>query len=372
MKFGSSARALINLGCVVLLFSAGTTLVSVGLVATHPPPVLVYPRPRQTTSLSAVLPTTVHDLLLLDIFFTSCTSALGPANLRELLIIVPENELPIFRDRYAAKQPANWYFVSERQIVPEYHRLGVGLSGWLRQQDMKLAAYRNVTSDFYLALDSDNVCLKPKLNASEYIQDGKAYACLESIRGGSRFHGKHDVPKTVAALSSVLGIEANSSAHSHVMGWTPQILSKTLLTSMNDIFLSRSHQQQSLVTYLLSNGRPRQACFDKFGREQCLKNVWTEYLAYYILAKRFNLWNEYHNDVIAEGIEVGTCYSAQNKHAIYRPYCLKQRLECVGDLVQILSRTVKGRPMFGTLNDHQLKPKDLISLRDIVKNVSWT
>lgn len=309
---------------------------------------------EETVRFSAVLPVTISDLKFLSLFSHSCRNALTVEVVSDLHIVIPDKEFDTFSIAIANISMENWRLQKESKFVPEFTRLGLGSSGWQRQQEIKLAAYRHVKNSHFLTLDADVICtgidIRNVVARSRTSQI--THSCLEFVGGGSKFFGKKNIEPTLKSLQ----IDFHHDTYEYAMGWTPQIFNRELLSELDAIYNRRG---TSLMEFLMLHGRNRDGC-------TACDFVWTEYFAYYYLAKQEKLWGKYHDDILAKGIEIGECFSYNKQPLPSRPGCLKLRVVCVEDAKRVLLNPNLIAVPFVVLNDHQMNETDFMAISQMV------
>ena len=105
--------------------------------------------------LDAVLPLKVEDYerskilrRSLELFFN---------DLRICWVVTPDKDYDELKSHF---REHNYCVVPESSLVPEF-RFFRNVSGWYKQQLIKLAIAERIETDFYLTLDSDVICIKP-------------------------------------------------------------------------------------------------------------------------------------------------------------------------------------------------------------------
>lgn len=299
-------------------------------------------RPDAGRRFSAVLPTYWKDRTFFENFVRSCTNVLHDGVVTELFVVVPQSELEVFGSTFGHMMPVHWRFIDEKAAVPEFESVGLGHVGWQRQMDIKIAIFRNVTEEFYLTLDADNFCTGSDLKPDRFFDgQGRAIACVDSDDDRPRFFGQKNAGPTKEALD----LESVGQP-GFLMGWTPQLLSSSMLKDVHNHFIRK--KGMSLIDYLLTTGRTRTACI-----RHC-QTVWTEYLAYFFLGLHYSVFDVYHDPQPVPGIDIGICYAKAGRALPENPFCLKLRIVCEQDSLQLFQLEKKKRPVFGVLNDHQL------------------
>lgn len=122
------------------------------------------------SSLDAVLPLALRDAERSRLLVESLARNLS--GLRRLWVVCPDPDVERIRDLLCDEAlPFELRVEPERRIVPEFG-LGIRMSGWFRQQLIKLAMSEHVTDGLYLTLDADVLCTR-RVTAAELIGDGR-------------------------------------------------------------------------------------------------------------------------------------------------------------------------------------------------------
>lgn len=304
---------------------------------------------------SAVLPTRISDYKFLSLFSKSCQNILTKRIVSDLHVVVPDDEFDAFIRLTTNISRDFWIIHRESDFLPEILEHGRGHSGWQLQQDLKIAAYRIVTNDLYIALDADILCTGFS-NFDSLVDNSlgkRSNACVEYIGPGSKFFGKKNIEPTLTALEI-----STDAPRTFTMGWTPQVFDRRALEDINENFM---HRNNTLLDYLMLNGRDRHGCTN-------CDMVWTEYLAYYFLSTHFGLWTKYHHEIPSPDIETGICFSDIEQPLPKRPGCLKIRTVCLNDALRILKDPSTVQVPFMVLNDHQIKDSDVQELAALLQN----
>jgi hypothetical protein len=123
--------------------------------------------------IDAVLPLTLRDAERAELLFDSLTKNFS--GLRRIWVVCPDAHYSQLFERYRTRQqPFELCVVSELRVVPEFN-LKTKLSGWFRQQLIKLAIYDRIEGDLYLTLDADVVCTRA-VSAEQLVSSGRG-AC---------------------------------------------------------------------------------------------------------------------------------------------------------------------------------------------------
>lgn len=128
-------------------------------------------------SIDAVLPLIFRDMERAEFLFESLAKKFS--GLRKIWIVCPDAQVEHISARLKGRVfPFEISIEPEFKIVPELV-LRPNLSGWFRQQLIKLAMFDKVESDLYLTLDADIVCTR-NLTAQQLIGDGKGACYISS------------------------------------------------------------------------------------------------------------------------------------------------------------------------------------------------
>ena len=153
--------------------------------------------------------------------------------------------------------------VSEDDILPEFHDFD-RVSGWYRQQVLKLRAAELAQTEFLLTLDPDVILCKP-LCYEQLVIEGRALLEPEERRFKARWW--RGAARTLGQLSDLTPAG---------MSVTPALLSRSicrqLFTDLGDKY------QRSWQTVLLAN----------------TFRHWTEYTLYYLAGERHRMLETFH------------------------------------------------------------------------------
>ena len=208
-------------------------------------------------------------------------------------VVVPEREVTRIRSRICRlKIQFEWRVVSEEEIVPEFKHFH-WISGWEKQQLIKLAIAEFVQSDYYLTLDADVVCTRA-VTPDKLLIGGKAPCFVE-------FENKY--PNWYDSASRVLRCPLAREGLMHNV--TPAVLSRHGVISLTNYLSSkwnrfkipsdkrsRLHVKMWLRTFLQRD--PRWVSW----RLYLIANLpWTEYSLYYSYLEAKRLFNSLHVEV---------------------------------------------------------------------------
>jgi hypothetical protein len=157
--------------------------------------------------------------------------------------------------------------LNEDDLLPVLKRFG-RVSGWARQQLVKLSAADLVTTEYFITLDPDVILCKP-VTANDIFVGGKAI--LESVpRAG--------LPPNEAAwwAGSAAMLGTTYDPEQPGMRVTPAILSRTVCRRLHDDL------------------RQRHRCDWSVALLRGADSGWTEYTLYYLTAERHGLLGTFH------------------------------------------------------------------------------
>lgn len=155
-----------------------------------------------------------------------------------------------------------------RSLFPYHRKRRFQLTGWYRQQLIKLGIARLIETDFYLTLDADVVCIKPTTHA-DLVRAGRARVTTEP----------EDVhPEWYAHATRVLGLARSGRNH----GVTPSLLHREGVLALHAHLESRftGVWWQALIRH----------------------TPWTEYTLYHTFMEGTGRWDAVHVDAGAQGL----------------------------------------------------------------------
>lgn len=270
------------------------------------------------SKLDAVLPITLKDYGRFTIL--QKTLKIFCEELLEVVwVVVPDRDFPEIKSRIKEK---NYEVIPESKLVPEFN-LFPKRSGWFKQQLIKLAITENITTDFYLTLDADVICVKPTL-FSDLVKDGRAVYYVYSL-------DKFEFPEWYEWAERVLQLQSLGRCRYHNV--TPSVLSKQAALQvqkyLNGLSLSQiaSHEKINFfrkndLLLLLSRAALKVLPENSTLRDRLsgwkaylLRNIpWTEYSVYYTFCEFQGLIDKYH-------IQTEHCiYSTENSVWYKRQY----------------------------------------------------
>ncbi len=178
-----------------------------------------------------------------------------------LVIVARREELGIIRQNISSEK-FQIDIIVEDDLLPVL-KLFPHSSGWMKQQLIKLAAFKIISGTFFLTLDADLICTKP-LYDGRFVVDGRALNDWD----------KRSVHANWWAGSSDF-LKEDLDVHRPGLSVTPQVLSTSICEKLYDRLLE-----------LHGNG-----IWEKFFQSL---NGWSEYTLYNIFAEKSGLLNEYH------------------------------------------------------------------------------
>ena len=174
----------------------------------------------------------------------------GPAAV-EFLVVVPPEDLHRIRTRLVGASPFQLRVISEDVLCPD---LG-GERGWHKQQILKLAAARAVSSLWYLTLDADVLLGRPS-SVADLIPDGRCRFKQERAQ---------DHWDWWQASRGILRSTVDLDPGDVVMGVTPELLRRDVALELLDEIGRRN-----------GTGAADRFLFDS------RSNGWTEYTLYWL------------------------------------------------------------------------------------------
>lgn len=143
------------------------------------------------------------------------------------------------------------------------------LSGWLKQQLLKLFSSKMIETDFYMTLDAD-LCLTRPVNFEILFPDGKA------IRSWDMVSTHYD---WWVGSARILGIPLRLDKEDPVISVTPEILATPVVVQLLDYLLLKSREQNysTIFDYLITN------------------KSWTEYTLYWLFLLEFYKTSDYYS-----------------------------------------------------------------------------
>jgi len=243
-------------------------------------------------SIDAVLPLVLKDAERAELLFDSL--AANFTGLGRIWVVCPDSQYDEFRARYRDRGlPFELRVESELRVVPEF-ALPLKLSGWFRQQLIKLAIFERIESDLYLTLDADVVCARP-VTAEQLAGAGRG-ACFvlpqrdfdywyervdQVLRVRAVRRGMHNVTPALLHKGAMLELRRALEAKAARGEYSPGLRG---LKQRWFLFRTRKRSEYAPWRVYLAAARP-----------------WTEYALYYTFLEANGLFDRYH---------------------FYAPYCL--------------------------------------------------
>lgn len=239
-------------------------------------------------SIDAVLPLIFRDMERAEFLFESLTKKFS--GLRKIWIVCPDAQVEQISARLKDRVfPFEISIEPEFKIVPELV-LRPKLSGWFRQQLIKLAMFDKVESDLYLTLDADIVCTR-NLTAQQLTGDGKG-ACY--ISSECKFENWY------SRARDVLDLEDNGPAVMHNV--TPALLHRGAVAELKSVIeekiskgiYSRGFKRAMRQRWLLWSLRKNH----KYAPWRIFLTAafpWTEYALYYTFLEASGRFEKYHS-----------------------------------------------------------------------------
>lgn len=223
----------------------------------------------EASQISAVLPLKTvgrhwgHNLARADILFASLKQRAAPGLFRDIFVVVPHREVAALRAALAWWSALPIRIVDEDDILPEFRDFD-RVSGWFRQQVIKLRVAELMETEFLLTLDPDMFLCKP-VGYEGLIPGGRALMQIEARDSQVRWW---------RGAARVLGLAEDPGAPG--MSVTPAILSRNVCARLFADLRAR-------------HGRSWQSALLATAAE-----YWTEYSLYYLTAERHGLLETFH------------------------------------------------------------------------------
>lgn len=237
--------------------------------------------------LSAILPLCIRgsydidDLGRTEILFKSLSTFAEPNLFNEFLIVCPDNEVEIVKERCLKWSELNIRVVSEDVLVPEL-KAYPKVRGWRKQQMVKLAAPRMLDCDFFVTFDADIICLKP-ITKDQLLPGGKALLQYE-------LRSRH--PKWWNSSARILNTSGNFGDTKKGMSVTPAILSSQLCNLAGEEIEKNWKGTGTWVDRLCQLHNPN--LLSNWTPYRFRRSRWTEYSLYYLSSQKNGLLDNYH------------------------------------------------------------------------------
>ena len=160
----------------------------------------------------------------------SLSAFFEPELLRTFLVVSPAQEVSAVREYLSQWRSIPVEVMAEEDLVPELRRYPK-LRGWRKQQLVKLAASRVLTSDYCLTFDADVFSTCPT-RRSDLLPRGKALLQYES-------RSLH--PRWWASSACLLEVDQSVGDPRRGMSITPAILAHDLLKSLTEALSTQRH-----------------------------------------------------------------------------------------------------------------------------------
>lgn len=240
-------------------------------------------------AITAVLPLciqgsySVDDLGRTEILFATFSAFNAAEVFSEFLIVCPPDEVDIIRRRTAKWSEFSIRVMSEEVLIPEFekHR---HVRGWRKQQIVKLAAPRAITTPYYLTLDADAICLRP-LTESLLLPGGKALIQYEQ-------RAQH--PKWWKSSARILKMSGDVGNPELGMTVTPALMASDISEATGEEIAANLRGKGSWVDKLCGLHNPKSPTNWTLYRHR--RGRWTEYSLYYLTAHKRNMLEQYHVD----------------------------------------------------------------------------
>lgn len=243
--------------------------------------------------MSAVLPIALadtgrpgSDIDRLGLLLTSLASCARPGAFDQLIVVTRPDDLTRVKEEVRRLTTIPSVVIDERDVCPvlasdpaSSDAWPAPNKGWYRQQLIKLAIHRHLSTPFYMTLDSDVVFVRA-FSADDLIIDGKASVNVQrqsdyeqmwtpavAADGIACHHDRHE------RSSRLLGLPRRNQRY--FFGETPVILSTSIVGALVQHLDSRT-TSGDWQSFLLQN------------------TPWTEYNLYFSFAEWAGVFSEYH------------------------------------------------------------------------------
>ncbi len=195
----------------------------------------------------------------------------------EIIIAMPADEVEAGRTAFGSWPGLRVRIVGETELVPEL--LGQDkVSGWTKQQIIKLAGCARLGADFVLTLDADVLCLRP-ISRDILLPGGKTLIDTGHIHR----------PWWWSASAKMLGVVPPQT--DNTIGVTPVLLSREISRRTLSRLANRAPRGnwfEYLVKALRSNA------YHQFIPRYRNRYRWSEYTLYYLTGREEGLLDCYH------------------------------------------------------------------------------
>lgn len=182
----------------------------------------------------------------------------------------------------------------------EYGWITKEVSGWTKQQMVKLGCSRTVSTPFYLITDSD-LFFMSKFQALDLVEQRpcKENSTVCDLKGKAEFRARNEMQPPLTeemqrqwetSSAEALNISMPEGYRKH-MGVTPQIMSRAVVDPMLDHLARIGHQNETWDSYLL-----RLLLDNLYSTDPTQRGIvpWTEFDLYWLFAVDAGLWDRYH------------------------------------------------------------------------------
>ena len=220
----------------------------------------------------------VEDLRRTDILMASLSTFFEPNTLTTFLVVTPGNEVAAVSDYLSCWQNLPIEVMAEEKLLPELVRFPA-LRGWRKQQLVKLASSRELSSEFCLTFDADVFSTRPT-SPSDLLPGGRALMQYES-------RSLH--PRWWSSSARLLSLKSSVGDPERGMSITPAILSRSILDSLTGKLSTSRFSWAEVLCRLHRPTHPSNWTPARF-----LRSKWTEYSLYYLHAAAIGALDEYH------------------------------------------------------------------------------
>ncbi|NRG19079.1 hypothetical protein HPQ64_15415 [Rhizobiales bacterium] len=194
-----------------------------------------------------------------------------------VVIAMPPSDIEAGRAAFAGWPGLNIRIMDETELVPEVADQGT-VSGWTKQQIIKLAGAARLEGDFVLTLDADALCVKP-ISRDILLPSGKALIDPGGTHRTSWWN----------ASARLLGVKKPNGGRT--IGVTPVLMSSEICRRTLDRLTKRAPKGdwfEYLVKALRSNALHQYIPGYKHWYR------WSEYTLYFLVGREEGLLDRYH------------------------------------------------------------------------------
>jgi hypothetical protein len=247
-----------------------------------------------STKLSFVLPTTLKEnlskvkwrrstdkykKLRFELLIRTFIHNFNFQNIDKFLIVCPKGDIyslnVLLRNLTSDKR---FIILDEEEVVPEF-KDNPSISGWYKQQIIKLAIAKHIKTDYYLTLDDDVFCNK-YFSYSDLFFNNKAYVNTEKLSDYTELYKPHFAQNEwkikynrLKKSSTLINYTRKNKYKDQSYGETPVLLhTKNVLALLKEL----TFFHKSWFTILSTT------------------KGWTEYALYFQYLEKHNLLNEYY------------------------------------------------------------------------------